>query len=95
MIAVCAAQTQQLSAIPLWPNGAPGANLNGGEEIVRIYEPTGDHLAELYLKLKKLNIPVELHIYANAGHGFGIRKGDTGPSSRWPEVLVAWLHDIK
>ena len=44
LIHVCAAQAQKLSAISLWPNGAPGANPEGCEEIVRIYEPTGDHL---------------------------------------------------
>jgi endo-1,4-beta-xylanase len=51
-------------------------------------------MAELYLKFKKLNIPAELHIYANAHHGFGIRQGDTGASSKWPAALIAWLHDI-
>lgn len=49
---------------------------------------------ELYLKFKKLNIPAELHIYANAEHGFGIRQGDTGPSSKWPDTMVEWLHYI-
>ena len=51
-------------------------------------------IAQLYLKFKELNIPAELHIYANAGHGFGIRKGDTGASSKWLGALIAWLHDI-
>jgi hypothetical protein len=36
-------------------------------------------MVEFYLKFKELNIPSELHIYANAGHGFGIRPGD-----KWP-----------
>jgi len=44
IIHICAAQAQHLSAISLWPNGTPGANPEGGEEIIRIYEPTGDHL---------------------------------------------------
>ena len=51
-------------------------------------------MAELYSKFKELNIPVELHIYANAGHGFGIRPGDKGASSKWPEALIAWLYDV-
>ena len=51
-------------------------------------------IPELYLKFKAVNVPAELHIYANAGHGFGIRPGDTGPSSHWPDALVAWLYDV-
>jgi len=51
-------------------------------------------MAELYLKFKELNIPAELHIYSNAGHGFGIRPGDKGASSEWPDALIAWLYDV-
>ena len=48
----------------------------------------------LYLKFKKLNIPSELHIYANAGHGFGVRQGDAGASSKWLDALIVWLFDV-
>lgn len=51
-------------------------------------------MANLYLKFKELNIPAELHIYANAGHGFGIRKGDKGASSKWLDALIAWVNDV-
>jgi endo-1,4-beta-xylanase len=51
-------------------------------------------MAKLYLKYKEQNIPAELHIYANAGHGFGIRKGDKGASSKWPIALITWLYEI-
>lgn len=51
-------------------------------------------MANLYLKFRELNVPAELHIYANAGHGFGIRKGDEGASSNWPDALVAWIQDV-
>lgn len=52
-------------------------------------------MPELYLKFKELNIPTELHIYANAGHGFGVRQGDTGASSKWLDAFVAWLGDLQ
>ncbi len=32
-------------------------------------------MAQLYLKYKEAGVPAELHIYSNAGHGFGYRKG--------------------
>jgi len=51
-------------------------------------------IADLYLKFKELNIPAELHIYANAGHGFGIRKGDKGASSKWIDAFIAWINDV-
>ena len=51
-------------------------------------------VAELYLKYKKANVPAELHIYGSAGHGFGIRTGNTGASSQWPEEFVMWLSDM-
>jgi acetyl esterase/lipase len=51
-------------------------------------------LATVYLKYKAAKIPAELHIFANAGHGFGYRP-DAKPSaaSRWPERFTEWLAD--
>lgn len=46
------------------------------------------------LKSQEQTIPAELHIYASAGHGFGIREGDLGPSSTWPIALMAWLYEV-
>ena len=28
----------------------------------------------MYLALKRANVPAELHVYAQGGHGFGVRK---------------------
>jgi endo-1,4-beta-xylanase len=51
-------------------------------------------LAALYLKYKAAKIPAELHIFANAEHGFGYRH-DAKPSAaaRWPERFTEWLGD--
>lgn len=51
-------------------------------------------LATVYLKYKAAKIPAELHIFANAGHGFGYRP-DARPSAatRWQERFVEWLGD--
>lgn len=51
-------------------------------------------MAELYLKYKDLGVPAELHVYATAGHGFGLRSGDRSASAGWPNRLVEWLADI-
>lgn len=51
-------------------------------------------MANLYLKFKNLNISTEMHIYANAGHGFGMRKTTTGAISKWSDRLVDWINEI-
>jgi acetyl esterase/lipase len=50
-------------------------------------------MAELYLKYKDADVPAELHIYANAGHGFGVREGDKGAVGSWPTRFKDWLDD--
>jgi len=52
-------------------------------------------IAMLYLKFKEVGVPAELHIYASAGHGFGIRQTNKGASSQWPQELYFWLADMK
>ena len=51
-------------------------------------------MARLYLKFKEVNVPAELHIYANMGHGFGIRKSNQGAVTLWPEEFRLWLSDM-
>lgn len=51
-------------------------------------------MATLYLKYKAAGVKAEMHLYANAGHGFGYRP-DAKPSTaaRWPERFTEWLTD--
>ena len=50
-------------------------------------------MAKLYLKYKEANVPCELHIYSNAGHGFGYRPNTTTAAGDWPKRLREWLAD--
>jgi len=50
-------------------------------------------LAEVYLKYKKAGVSAELHIYANAGHGFGMRESNKGAVSGWLSRFEEWLSD--
>jgi acetyl esterase/lipase len=43
-----------------------------------------------YLALHQAGIPVELHVYGEGGHGFGMRPGDS-PHNFWPDRLHDWL----
>jgi len=47
-----------------------------------------------YRELKDAKVPAELHIYAQGGHGYGLRRTAL-PVTTWPESLDTWLHTIK
>ena len=51
-------------------------------------------VAQLYLKYKEVGVPAELHIYANVGHGFGIRQTNKGTYTEWPRQVELWLRDM-
>lgn len=40
--------------------------------------------------MKQAGVPVDLHIYARGGHGFGLRPEGT-PCSTWPARCVEWM----
>jgi acetyl esterase/lipase len=46
-----------------------------------------------YAALKKAGVPVEMHLYAHGGHGFGLRPTKF-PVTRWPELAETWLRTI-
>jgi acetyl esterase/lipase len=46
----------------------------------------------MYLALKRANVPTELHVYAQGGHGFGVRQSSL-PCAVWTERCVAWLQN--
>jgi len=43
-----------------------------------------------YIALKNAGVPVEMHLYAQGGHAFGLRPTKL-PVSRWPELVETWL----
>jgi predicted esterase len=45
---------------------------------------------EAFKQWSKAKVPVELHLYAEGGHGFGMRTRDL-PLDAWPSALEAWL----
>jgi acetyl esterase/lipase len=52
--------------------------------------PPMDHTIRLYSAWNKAKIPVELHIYAHGGHGFGVKKNDL-PVDKWTDQFREWL----
>jgi acetyl esterase/lipase len=46
-----------------------------------------------YAALKKAGIPVEMHLYAQGGHAFGLRRTKL-PVTKWPQLVETWLATI-
>jgi acetyl esterase/lipase len=46
-----------------------------------------------FLQLKEAKVPAELHIYAEGGHGYGLRRTKL-PVTGWPDLVEKWLHTI-
>jgi len=51
---------------------------------------TSENSIAMYLALKKLKVPAELHVYASGGHGFGLRPSEH-PASSWPLRCEQWM----
>jgi endo-1,4-beta-xylanase len=49
-------------------------------------------LVRLGLDLESAGVPVEMHVFAEGGHGFGIRLEDR-PVYAWMPLFMAWLGD--
>jgi acetyl esterase/lipase len=47
-----------------------------------------------FVALKKDKVPAELHVYAEGGHGYGLRR-TAFPVTRWPRLVETWLHTIR
>ena len=43
-----------------------------------------------HLKLQKVKIPIEFHVYPVGGHGYGLRPS-VNPVSHWNLRLAEWL----
>ena len=46
-----------------------------------------------FLELKNAKVPAELHIHAQGGHGYGLRRTAL-PVTLWPQSVETWLHTI-
>ena len=52
-----------------------------------------NHSLVYYMALKNAGVPVEMHLYAQGGHAFGLRPTEF-PITRWPRLVETWLRSI-
>jgi acetyl esterase/lipase len=77
----------------------PEINPTGATPTTFIVQAEDDDTAHVenatvyFLQLKKAKVPAELHIYAQGGHGFGLRRTAL-PVTTWPQSVEVWLHTI-
>jgi dipeptidyl aminopeptidase/acylaminoacyl peptidase len=46
-----------------------------------------------YIALEKAGVPVEMHLYAEGGHAFALRRTKF-PITEWPKLAERWLATI-
>lgn len=52
-----------------------------------------NHSLVYYIALKNAGVPVEMHLYAEGKHAFGLRRTSL-PITAWPELVEKWLRTI-
>ena len=82
-------------------NMAPNADINPTDKTPPTFivqaedDPVHVENATVYfLQLKAAKVPAELHIYAEGGHGYGLRRTSL-PVTTWPDTAKIWLQTIK
>ena len=82
-------------------NYAPNADINPTAQTPPTFivqaedDPVHVENAVVYfLALKNAKVPSELHVYAQGGHGYGLRRTER-PITTWPQAVETWLHTIK
>lgn len=52
-----------------------------------------DDALSYYIALKDAGVPVEMHLYAQGGHAFGLRRTKLAVTA-WPQLFEVWLVSI-
>jgi acetyl esterase/lipase len=88
----------------LWVNDKT-FDLNANVPVTRQTPPTfllqdeDDHVDNVndslvyYIALKNAGVPVEMHLFAQGGHAFGLRRTKF-PVTAWPLLVETWLETI-
>ena len=76
-------------AVPVTRNTPPTFLLQAEDDHV---DNVNDSLA-YYIALKNTGVPAEMHLYAEGGHAFGLRRTNF-PITAWPQLVETWLATI-
>ncbi|AKL12131.1 TPA: alpha/beta hydrolase [Kluyvera intermedia] len=45
----------------------------------------------MFTALRRLGVPVEMHLFEQGAHGFGIRDAQGLPAAVWPDLMMNWI----
>src|ERR1035437_2790532 len=97
-----ARQGRKKFVVPHQPNADKNLALNPEVPVSSHTSPTfllqaeDDHVDTVYdslayyIALKKAGVPVEMHLYAQGGHAFGLRRTKSTITG-WPQLVEMWL----
>lgn len=100
-----AKQSRRKFAVPHAANADRELTLNPEIPVTHDTPPTfllqaeNDHVDNVddslsyYIALKNAGVPVEMHLYAQGGHAFGLRRTNK-PITGWPALVERWLGTI-
>jgi acetyl esterase/lipase len=100
-----ATQARKRFVVPHAQNADSELALNPAIPVTRGTPPTfllqaeNDHVDNVddalsyYIALKNAGVPSEMHLYAEGGHAFGLRR-TKDPITGWPSLVVTWLRTI-
>jgi acetyl esterase/lipase len=77
----------------------PGLHVTGQTPPTFLLQAEDDHVDNVddslayYIALKNAGVPVEMHLYAQGGHAFGLRRTKL-PVTAWPQLVETWLGTI-
>jgi acetyl esterase/lipase len=73
------------------PSDTPPVFLaHANDDSPRVGGSDPEHSAFMYIALKRAGVPVELHIFTDGNHDFGVRP-DRGTASAWTGLCLTWL----
>jgi acetyl esterase/lipase len=76
------------------PEAVPSANTPPTFLLQAENDPVHEENALVYFQaLKEANVPAEIHLFAQGGHGYGLRPTDL-PVTHWPALAETWLRTI-
>lgn len=53
-----------------------------------------ENSVRMWAALKAAGVPAEMHLFAEGGHGFGLRFTTGKPVAAWPDLLMAWANRL-
>ena len=77
----------------------PDIPVTSGTPPTFLLQAEDDHVDDVhdslayYIALVKAGVPVEMHLYAQGGHAFGLRRTKL-PITGWPQLVETWLRTL-